>query len=280
MKKLALLLLLVPLLVGAQEAFPPDSGGGPDLSSDVEFGGQILKDDGTAAAPSNSYTSEPDTGEYLAASGTLGFSVDEQPSLVIEQDMIQLQDRACLNWSTSQTDASAATDRGLCKTASSSFALEGSLSPNLSNSSSLGSYSTQWRDVWRSSFVAGHQTKTLSEGSATVLGWAGPPPLEGTSAYIYWMAYATDGVDVQTVTGATIWTCVSKTSTPTCGVTNLHANVSRVSVGTFTCTAGTSFRSSYSNNFTLNCTSSLTQTTLQARYHADFSHGFGWTTIE
>lgn len=228
-----------------------------------------------------------ETGEGLTCTDGSGCeidsvrSVDGEPAMALDQEYIRIQDRACYEWSTSQTDASAAVGGQLCKTAASTYTLDGDFNPAgaLQN---LGGFSNQWENLGLKGQIIGSTTKILGEGNPTELGWWSSAPVTGSAVRIAWAAYATDGVDTQVTTGNAMVACHTKTTTTVCSLTAMHTDVAVASTGTLTCTDAVGNRggSSYTAVFTLNCTSSLTQTTLNAYYRADFIHGAGWTTEE
>jgi hypothetical protein len=118
----------------------------------------------------------------------------------------------------------------------------------------------------------GSKTKALTEGAATAVTQIAVPQTAGSNfadATIEWVVYASDGTDSQTLKGSSYLTAVNKAGTETCTVGAVGTAINAVSAGTLTCTASCVTGLTDVVQFALNCTSSLTQTTLNALARLD-----------
>lgn len=110
-------------------------------------------------------------------------------------------------------------------------------------------------------------TTTLTEASATAVATISvPQTANGNSenAVVEWAAYATDGTDTQLRKGNTYLAVVNKAGTETCTVGDIGTPVVAVSSGTLACTTSCVVGLTDVVQFALSCTSSLTQTRLEA----------------
>jgi len=134
-------------------------------------------------------------------------------------------------------------------------------------------YSTLlWTHGYFSRSIQGSKSKTLTEGAATSLIKIAVPQTAGSNfadATIQWVVYAADATDTQTLRGADYVSAVNKAGVETCTRGAVGTAINAVSAGTLTCTPTCVVGLTDEVEFALNCTSSLTQTTLKAQYRAD-----------
>lgn len=135
---------------------------------------------------------------------------------------------------------------------------------------SLGTYS--WQSTYLTRSIQGSKTKALTEGAATAVTQIAVPQTAGTNfadATVQWAVYASDGTDSQVRKGSTYLAAVNKAGTETCTVGDVGTTQVAVSAGTLTCTTSCITGLTDAVQFALNCTSSLTQTTLNALARLD-----------
>jgi hypothetical protein len=141
---------------------------------------------------------------------------------------------------------------------------------NLGSSNLAAAY--QWQSLGLSTSIQGSKTKTLTEGAATSLTKIAVPQTAGSNfadATIEWVVYAADATDTQTLKGADYVSAVNKAGVETCTRGAVGTAINAVSAGTLTCTPTCVVGLTDEVEFALNCTSSLTQTTLKAQFRAD-----------
>jgi len=143
------------------------------------------------------------------------------------------------------------------------YDVSGNIVPSSSDSKDMGLSSALWRTTYVTRSIQGSKTKALTESSATDVVQIAIPNGDFADFQIQWTVFASDSTDHQTVTGYTAFSCVNKADTETCTTADIHADLNSVSAGTLTCTETTSAGTN-AVMFTLNCVSSLTQTTLDA----------------
>ena len=148
------------------------------------------------------------------------------------------------------------------------YDVSGNIVPSASDSKDMGLSSALWRTAYVTRSIQGAKTKTLTESSATDVVQIAIPNGDFADFEIRWTVFASDGTDHQTVTGHTAFSCVNKADTETCATADVYADINPVSAGTLTCTETTAAGTN-AVMFTLNCVSSLTQTTLDAYYRLD-----------
>jgi hypothetical protein len=141
-------------------------------------------------------------------------------------------------------------------------------SPVTGDADDIGVGNTPVKSLYLSRSIQGGKTVTLTETTATDLVSIAVPDGEFVEYQIRWTAFASDGTDHQTVSGTNVVSCVNKADTETCASQSLHTDANAVSAGTFTCTDATGTGTN-AVTFSLDCTSSLTQTTLDAYYRLD-----------
>lgn len=111
-------------------------------------------------------------------------------------------------------------------------------------------------------------TTTLTEASATAVATISVPQTVGSNfehAVVEWAVYAADATPhYQLRVGNTYLAAVNKAGTETCTVGDIGTTVVAVSSGTLTCTTSCVTGLTDAVQFALACTSSLTQTTLEA----------------
>ena len=120
--------------------------------------------------------------------------------------------------------------------------------------------------------IQGSKTKALTEGAVTAVTQIAVPQTAGSNsadAVVQWTVYASDGTDTQTRRGSTYLAAVNKAGTETCTVGDIGTPVVAVSAGTLTCTASCITGLADVVQFALDCTSSLTQTSLNALVRLD-----------
>jgi hypothetical protein len=130
----------------------------------------------------------------------------------------------------------------------------------------------KWRNLALNRSIQGSKTKALTEGAATAVTQIAVPQTAGSNsadAVVQWTVYATDGTDTQTRRGSTYLAAVNKAGTETCTVGDIGTPVVAVSAGTLTCTTSCIVGLTDVVQFALDCTSSLTQTTLNALVRLD-----------
>lgn len=122
-------------------------------------------------------------------------------------------------------------------------------------------------------FVSSEPT-TLTEGVATSIARVAIPTDTDSGGTIEIVVRANDGTDFQTRTLTANWSAVNKAGTITTGLSTPVESVA-VSAGTLTCTLTAVDAGSGNMDFDVDCTSSLTQTTLQATVQVTKNFGTG-----
>lgn len=111
-------------------------------------------------------------------------------------------------------------------------------------------------------------TTTLTESSATPVATISVPQTAGSNsqhAIVEWSVYAADATPhYQMLVGSSYLAAVNKAGTETCTVGDIGSEVTAASSGTLACTASCVTGLTDVVQFALSCTSSLTQTTLEA----------------
>jgi hypothetical protein len=144
--------------------------------------------------------------------------------------------------------------------------------PKISDTYALGLTNLLWQHIYASRSLQGSKTKTLTESAATSLVKIAVPQTAGSNfadARIEWVVYAADATDTQTLKGADYVSAVNKAGVETCTRGAVGTAINAVSAGTLTCTPTCVVGLTDEVEFALNCTSSLTQTTLKAQFRAD-----------
>jgi hypothetical protein len=128
--------------------------------------------------------------------------------------------------------------------------------------------STQDTTNYSASFyygVAGKAIKTLTESTDTSIVRIPVAASTGVGGTITATIFAADASDFQTLTATIQYAAVNKAGTETCSVpTALGTPLNSNSAGTLTCTLACSTSPTNAVDIQFNCTSSLTQTTLEA----------------
>jgi hypothetical protein len=148
----------------------------------------------------------------------------------------------------------------------------GNALPSVGDTRQLGDSSNTWTSAYLSRSIQGSKPRDLTEGVATAVTQLAAPQTAGVNfadATVQWVVYATDGTDTQMRRGATYLAAVNKAGTETCTVGDIGTTVVAVSAGTLTCTSSCITGLADLVQFALNCTSSLTQTTLRAQVRLD-----------
>lgn len=144
--------------------------------------------------------------------------------------------------------------------------------PLLSDQTALGKSAVAFKEAFVARSIQGSKTKALTEASATAVTQIAVPQTAGSNfadATIQWAVYASDGTDSQVRKGSTYLAAVNKAGTETCTVGDIGTTQVAVSAGTLTCTTSCITGLTDVVQFALNCTSSLTQTTLNALARLD-----------
>lgn len=117
---------------------------------------------------------------------------------------------------------------------------------------------------------AGRATKTLTEASATSAFQYSIASGVGAGGIVDFTVFATDSTDQQTLTGVLQFSGVNKAGTETCPTPTLTGTaLNAVSTGTLTCSYAQDTTPTNACNVQFNCTSSLTQTTLEVYYRVN-----------
>lgn len=112
----------------------------------------------------------------------------------------------------------------------------------------------------------GELFKTLTETTPTAIVQVPIAAEAGVSGELIYTVYATDGSTPQTRSGRVIFSAVNDGGTETC-VLGTVEELDNTPTGTLTATVACSTSPTNGINFTIDATSSLTQTTLQAYYY-------------
>lgn len=116
----------------------------------------------------------------------------------------------------------------------------------------------------------GRAIKALTEGAATSVVRIPVAASAGVGGIITFTAFAADASDQQTLTGVLQYAAVNKAATETCAVPTLTGTaLNSVSAGTLTCTYACDTTPANAVDIQFNCTSSLTQTTLDLYWRLD-----------
>lgn len=119
---------------------------------------------------------------------------------------------------------------------------------------------------------AGKAIKTLTETTATSLVRIPVAASAGTGGVLSFTVFAADATDQQTLVGMLYFSAVNKAGTETCATPTVAGTaLNSVSSGTLVCTYACDTSPSNAVDIQLNCTSSLTQTTLEAYYKVDLT---------
>lgn len=121
-------------------------------------------------------------------------------------------------------------------------------------------------------------SKALTEGAATSVVQIAVDSDSSVGATVEWTVCANDATDRQCRRGRTYLAAVNKAGTETCTVGDVGTTVVAVSAGTLTVASGCSTSPSNAVDFTLDATSSLTQTSLTVTYRVVRDHGGGAIT--
>lgn len=123
---------------------------------------------------------------------------------------------------------------------------------------------------------AGEALKTLTESSATAIVQIPVAASAGTGGVLYYGIFAADATDQQLRQSSIRYSVTNKAATETCTITNMagtavtnetnDGNAASISTGTLTYAIACDTSPANAVNITFNAVSSLTQTTLQARY--------------
>lgn len=117
---------------------------------------------------------------------------------------------------------------------------------------------------------AGRAIKALTEASNTSAFQVSIASGAGTGGTVDFTVFASDATDHQTLTGVLQFSGVNKGGTETCPTPTLTGTaLNAVSAGTLTCTYAADTTPSNACNIQFNCTSSLTQTTLDLYYRVN-----------
>lgn len=116
----------------------------------------------------------------------------------------------------------------------------------------------------------GRAIKTLTETSATSVVRIPVAAAAGVGGTVTFTVFASDATDHQTLTGVLQYAAVNKAGTETCATPTLTGTaLNSVSTGTLTCTYACDTTPANAVDVQFNCTSSLTQTTLDIYYRVD-----------
>lgn len=117
---------------------------------------------------------------------------------------------------------------------------------------------------------AGRAIKTLTESAATSAFRVPITAGTGTGGVVDFTVFAADASDQQTLTGVLQFSGVNKAATETCATPTLTGTaLNSVSTGTLTCTYAADTTPANACDIQFNCTSSLTQTTLEVYYRVN-----------
>lgn len=154
------------------------------------------------------------------------------------------------------------------------FLLNSEFYPSVTDSVSLGRAAGDrfYKDVHVSRATLGSKTKALTEGAATTVATVAVPQTAGANfaaGEVRYTVYASDGTDTQTLNGSAFFSAVNKAGTETCQLTDDQIGTEAASAGTLVCTVACATGLTDVVGITFDCTSSLTQTSLNALVRFD-----------
>jgi hypothetical protein len=145
----------------------------------------------------------------------------------------------------------------------------GILYPNGDDGKDIGSASNKVKELYVSRSIQGSKVKALTEGSPTSVVQIAIPDEDFFEVTFRWAVFADDGTDHQILKGEYLLVCINKDGSEACTAGSNHADISNLSTGTLTCSESIDVSGSNAVIITLDCDSSLTQTTLDAYYRLD-----------
>lgn len=187
-------------------------------------------------------------------------------------------ERGALNWYGNSLyllteKAGTGTSRGIIlQPASGIVQVVGSLAASGDDVRTLGTSALKWQELQLSRSIQGSKTKALTEGSPTTVATVAVPQTAGSNfaaGEVRYTVYASDGTDTQTLNGSAFFSAVNKAGTETCQLTDDQIGTEAASAGTLVCTVACATGLTDVVGITFDCTSSLTQTSLNALVRFD-----------
>lgn len=137
---------------------------------------------------------------------------------------------------------------------------------------SLGLGTFAWKEFYVLRSIQGSKSKALTEGAATTMVTVAVPQTAGSNfaaGEFKYTVYASDGTDSQALNGVAKFSAVNKAGTETCTLEDDQITDEAASAGTLACTVTCVVGLTDVVGLALDCTSSLTQTTLNGLYRLD-----------
>jgi hypothetical protein len=144
--------------------------------------------------------------------------------------------------------------------------------PDTSDDFSIGFSTKLISNGYFARSIQGSKTKALTEGAATTVATVAVPQTAGSNfaaGEVLYTVYATDGTDTQTLNGSAFFSAVNKAGTEACQITDDQIGTEAASTGTLVCTVACAVGLTDVVGITFDCTSSLTQSTLNALVRFD-----------
>jgi hypothetical protein len=148
------------------------------------------------------------------------------------------------------------------------YSQSGLFNPSSNGETVLGDSTHLWKSVGIAESIQGSKTKALTESSATTVFTISLADKAVTSGHVTWAVHAADASNTQMVSNEFGFDCLNESDTEACTINNFGTDTDNTPTGTLTCTDAWSYGTNNAS-FTLNCVSSLTQTTLNAYVRLD-----------
>lgn len=132
----------------------------------------------------------------------------------------------------------------------------------------LGRSAELFKSLYLSRSIQGSKTKALTESSATTVFTIALADKAVTSGTVMWAVHAADATNTQMVSNEFGFDCLNEADTEACTINNHGTDTDNTPTGTLTCTDAWAYGTNTAS-FTLDCVSSLTQTTLNAYVRLD-----------
>lgn len=208
------------------------------------FTGQSTFADGTAAAPSISFTNDPNTGIFRGADERISFATNGASNTLLDTNGF-----SSINYRLGATPD--APDVGLSRNAASIAEINNGNAGTLTDLAARG--------------VINGPTKTLTEGGATAFVDIAVAASAAIGGELYIVVEAKDATNTQARILTVPFTAVATAAGVVTSTLGTPVEVVTVSAGTLTCTL-TITNGAGKITINANATSSLTQTTLQAKW--------------
>lgn len=145
---------------------------------------------------------------------------------------------------------------------------ESAFYPGITDSDDLGQAAQGIKNAYILRSIQGSKTKALTESSATTVFTIALADKAVTSGTVMWAVHAADATNTQMVSNEFGFDCLNEADTEACTINNHGTDTDNTPTGTLTCTDAWAYGTNTAS-FTLNCVSSLTQTTLNAYVRLD-----------